>query len=66
MYSNTYAVINADNGQYAVTKNGRTIIVSLTRKPMTFTTIEAALAFVTINQNADTRHNLRDMMPYGK
>lgn len=57
--SNTYA-IKAHGSQYIVTKNDRIIIASATRQPMTFATIEAAQAFVTIQVAADDRH----AMPY--
>lgn len=58
---NVYAII-AHGTEYAVTRNGHAIILSATRKPMTFATIAAAQAFIAVNVAADDRH----AMPYRK
>lgn len=60
--SNTYAIVDLGKGQYAVTKNGRTIVLSATKQPMPFATTKAAQAFITIQIAADDRH----ATPYGK
>lgn len=53
-----YKIISHGDG-YTVTHNDYTIILSATRKPMTFKTYADAQAFVTIQIAADRRHGPR-------